>query len=129
MAKSVGNKHHRPGAKTRDMPERFESGWLDLLDSRTALAREMRDRYQCFTDDLGGLDRLSYAQRSLVERALWLEFWIASLERKLAAGEDLNIGQWTQATNTLQGILAKLGLDRVAQDVPNLTTWIKERSK
>ncbi|WP_142494757.1 hypothetical protein [Thalassovita litoralis] len=55
------------------------------------------------TDDLGGVDRLSYSQRSLVERALWIEHWIAQQERELAEGRigAFDAGRWTQATNSL----------------------------
>ena len=55
---------------TQAPPKTFNTGWLSELDGRTAIAQEMRARYAAFTNDLGGVDRLSYAQRSLVERAL-----------------------------------------------------------
>lgn len=112
--------------KLRDVPDRFSGGWLDALDSRTALARHMRDRYQALTDDLGGMDALSYAQRSLCERALWLEYWLASQERELAGGKDFDVGKWVQAANSLQGIYTKLGLRRQKRDVPDLKQWLKE---
>lgn len=98
-------------------PEQFQNGWLDELDGRTGIAQIMRDRFRAFTDDLGGADRLSYAQRSLTERALWLEYWLAMQEQALASGQDFNVGQWVQATNSLQGIFVKLGLYRHARDV------------
>ena len=93
-------------------PNKFNTGWLADLDGRTAIAQVMRERYQAFTNDLGGVERLSYAQRSLVERALWLEYWLAQQEQALASGADFDVARWTQAANSLQGILSKLGLDR-----------------
>ena len=98
------------------------------LDGRTAVAQVMRERYDVFTADLGGVDRLSYAQRSLVERALWLEYWLAQQEQNLATGADFDVGKWTQAANSLQGILTKLGLERKAKDVPNLHDYINNRA-
>ena len=115
--------------KAQDMPERFQQGWLEALDSRTALAKLMRDRYAALTDDLGGADRLSYAQRSLCERALWLEYWLASQERELATGQPFDVGKWVQAANSLQGIYSKLGLERVANEVPDLQTFLKNKAK
>ena len=103
--------------KNSTVPSRFENGWLDELDSRTAIAKEMRDRYTELTDDLGGLERLSYQQRSLAERSLWLEFWLSSQERLLADGGEFDVGKWVQACNGLQGIYAKLGLDRITKKV------------
>jgi len=76
----------------------------------------MRERYRAFTDDLGGADSLTYAKRSLVERVLWLEYWLAQQERALAQGQEFDVGRWTQAVNALQGILSKLGLERQDKD-------------
>ena len=88
----------------------------------------MRERYAAFTNDLGGVERLSYAQRSLVERALHLEYWLAQQERALIEGADFDVGKWTQAANALQGILTKLGLDRQAKDVPNLHDYLAQKA-
>jgi hypothetical protein len=114
----------KAGKATQTIPEDFHHGWLDSLDYRTAMAREMRERYVALTNDLGGVDRLSYAQRSLCERALWLEFWLASQERALAAGAEFDAGKWTQACNALQGIFSKLGLRRQTRDVPSLPEYL-----
>lgn len=113
--------------KTDSPPDRFQQGWLDRLDGRFAMAQELRQRYDALTSDLGGADRLSYAQRSLCERVLWLEFWLASQERELARGGEFHIGSWVQAVNSLQGIFTKLGLKRQAKDVPSLNQWMRER--
>ena len=113
--------------KTQDIPGKFTNGWLDDLDGRLGLARELRERYQALTDDLGGADQLSYAQRSLSERALWLEFWLATQERELAAGAEFDVARWTQAANSLQGIFAKLGLNRVARDAITLQQFIASK--
>ena len=103
--------------KSTMIPEKFTQGWLTELDSRTALAKEMRERYTTLTNDLGGLPCLSYQQRSLAERALWLEYWLASQERILAEGGEFDVGRWTQAANSLQGLYAKLGLSRTTREV------------
>jgi len=97
-------------------PKKFNTGWRADLDKRTALAQVMRERYLEFTDDLGGRDNLGYAKRSLVERVLWLEYWLADQERALAQGQEFDVGRWTQAVNALQGILSKLGLERRDKD-------------
>jgi|TARA_R100000501_G_C2619364_1_gene112726 hypothetical protein len=108
-------------------PVKFTQGWLSELDGRTGIAQVMRQRYDAFTSDLGGADRLSYGQRSLVERALWLEYWLAQQEQGLASGRDFDVGKWVQAANSLQGILSKLGLERVAHNVPDLADYLSRR--
>ncbi len=114
--------------KLQSPPDRFSRGWLESLDGRTAVAQAMRERWQQFTDDLGGAERLSYGQLSLVERALWLEFWLSSQEQALASGSEFDVGKWVQAANSLQGILAKLGLERVARDIPDLAQYLQRRA-
>jgi len=113
---------------TQTPPSKFNTGWLSELDGRTAIAQEMRERFRAFTDDLGGADTLSYAKRSLVERALWLEFWLAQQEQALAGGSDFDVGKWTAAANSLQGILSKLGLDRQAKGVPSLNEYLARKA-
>tara|TARA_Y100000780_G_scaffold232359_1_gene262995 strand:+ start:3145 stop:3501 length:357 start_codon:yes stop_codon:yes gene_type:complete len=109
-------------------PEHYRADWLSTLDGRTAIAQVMRERWQSMTDDLGGASQLSYAQRSLAERALWLEYWMQQQEQALAGGGEFDVGKWTQAANSLQGILAKLGLQRVARDVPDLAEYLQKRA-
>jgi len=111
------------------VPAKYSTGFLDNLDGRLGVARDLRQRFEALTGDLGGSDSLSYAQRSLCERALFLEFWLARQEATLANGGKFEIGPWVQATNSLQGIFAKLGLKRVAKDVPHLEEWIRRRDE
>ena len=46
--------------KYSTVPNKFDTGWLDELDSCTSIAKEMRERYTALTNDLGGVDALSY---------------------------------------------------------------------
>lgn len=111
-------------AKPEQVPERYRLGWLDALDGRLSLARDLRQRFAEVCSDLGGQDQLSYMQRSLVERGLWLEYWLATQERELAGGNEFDVGKWVQATNSLQGIYSKLGLERKARNVPSLSEYL-----
>lgn len=105
-------------------PKTFKPNWMNHLDTRTTVAKEMRERFTCMTSDLGGLEHLSYAQKSLVERALWLEHWLRTQESELASGEPFDVGKWVQAANSLQGILSKLGLERQAKNVTSFQDFI-----
>ncbi|QTP55426.1 hypothetical protein HNO51_12485 [Billgrantia sulfidoxydans] len=113
--------------KLQAPPDTYSPGWLSTLDGRTGIAQTMRSRYAAMTSDLGGAESLSYAQRSLVERALWLEYWLQQQEVELAEGKEFDVSRWIQAANGLQGILAKLGLERKARDVPSLADYLAAR--
>lgn len=86
-------------------------------------------QHKALTDDLGGVDQLSYQQRALVERALWLEYHLQLEEQKLANGQEFDSGKWTQSCNALQGILSKLGLHRVAKTIPALQHYVNGGKK
>lgn len=109
-------------------PQKFTNGWLSQLDGRTGVAQVMRERYTALSNDLGGADALSYQERLLVERVLWLEYWIAQQEQGIATGQDVDMGRYTQAVNSVQGLVMKLGLQRRSKDVPNLAEFIKARA-
>jgi len=58
--------------KAHAVSSRFEPGFVAKLDGRTEVARMLRANYELIVADLGGEDELSYFQRSLIERALWM---------------------------------------------------------
>lgn len=116
-------------AKLKAPPDKFAPGWLSELDGRSSIAQTMRTRYAEMTSDLGGADSLSLAQRLLVERALWLTYWLETQEVQLADGREFDVSRWIQAANGLQGILSKLGLERKARDVPSLSEYLAGKSQ
>ena len=55
-------------------------------------------------------------------------FYLGYLERILrAAAGKIDIVTYTTATNTLRRLVADVGLERVARDVPDLADWLRER--
>jgi len=111
--------------KQAEVPQQYSEDWIDRLDGRTKLAQAVRTRLNALTADLGG--GLSYQRRSLAKRAVWIELVIEQQEAALARGEDVDQGRLTQAVNTLIGLLKTLGLERVARDVPDLQTYLRNR--
>ena len=115
--------------KLKAIPEQYRADWLDQMDGRLGMVKVIKDRLGMLTDDLGGVEQMSYQRRSLCRRVVWLEALIEQQEIALSRGEEIDQGKWTQAVNSLMGLLKTVGLERVAQDVPSVTTWIKERSQ
>ncbi|WP_417514805.1 hypothetical protein [Marinobacter sp.] len=113
--------------KQADIPAKYSADWLEKLDGRTSLARAVNDRYSALTQDLGGNERLSYQRRSLCKRIVYMECVIEQQEAALSRGEEVDQGRLTQAVNTLIGLLKTVGLDRMAHDVPDLATFLKQR--
>jgi len=67
-------------SRSQPVSAKFANGWLDGLDGRLGLARELRQRLETLTNDLGGSDSLSYAESSLCERALLCCFYGLELD-------------------------------------------------
>lgn len=105
-------------SKLQAPPIKYQAGFLDSLDKRTAIAQDLQARFDTYAADLGGVDRLSYAQRSLLEHCLFLQYWLNQQEQVLATGSgEFDSGRYAQALNTIQGLFSKLGLSRVAREI------------
>lgn len=111
------------------LPEEFTPKFLDQLDGRTVVARTLRARLGEIMGDLGGEDQLSYAQRSLARRAVWLESWIETQEAEAADGKQVDIGRQVQALNSLVGLWRTLGLERRQKNAPSLREYIKAKEQ
>lgn len=114
-------------ARDTAMPTEFTPRFLEHLDGRTVAARTMRHRLVELHNDLGGEAALSYQQKVICRRIIWLESWIETMEAHAAEGEDVDIGKQVQALNSLIGCLKALGLERRSRDVPDLQTYLKQR--
>ncbi|MCG5527344.1 MULTISPECIES: hypothetical protein [Halorhodospira] len=113
--------------KLREVPQQFAQDWIQKLDGRTKLAQAVRQRLDALQADLGGPGALSYQERSLCRRALWLEALIEQREAALARGEPIDEGSHTQSINALMGVWKALGLKRRSRDVPDLQTYLAQQ--
>ena len=102
------------------LPDSYRAGWLDKLDRRTKVARAIMQRIDALTSDAGGADTLSHAKTSLIRRAAFLEAIVESHELKLAGGQEIDVGAYTQSLNSMLGLYRLLGIERVARSVRTL---------
>ena len=100
--------------------------FLETIDQRSLPARLFRDIYDQIVADLGGAKRLSELQTQITRRAAALSTLAVVLETKLAAGEEIDVGQFVLLTNALNRAAERLGMVRVARDVtPRLEDHFK----
>jgi hypothetical protein len=102
------------------IPQHYAPDFMDRLDKRTVLGRAVLERYTGVVSDLGGEDALSNIKHSLIRRFTWYEMMIEGMECRAAAGEGVDIGSWTQLTNSWLGIGRLLGLERRQRPVESL---------
>ena len=100
-------------------------GKLPNVDGRTWPARRYRELVANMSSDLGG--EVSTCKAAIVCRAASLMTWCEQQEAEHANSGKLDIQVYTTAVNSLRRLLADLGLERVARDVPDLQTWIARR--
>ncbi|AEG31545.1 hypothetical protein [Thiomicrospira cyclica] len=111
------------------IPIKFTENWLEGLDGRTGVARDLKERYKELTDDLGGFKNLSYQQRALCSRALFIEYNLKKQEEDMALGKDFDPGVYAQSVNTLIGLFRMLGIERKKQEAITLNDFIESKSK
>jgi hypothetical protein len=119
-------KNGTENGKSSEIPARCSEQWIEKLDGRTQIARIIRDRLEELQTDLGGPAQLSYQEKSLTKRAIWLEAVIEQQEIALSKGEEIDQGKLTQAVNSLIGLLKALGLERRAAEVPTIAEYCRE---
>jgi hypothetical protein len=91
----------------------YKPDFVGRLDGRTKLADVIPQRIESIETDLGGSDGLSYARKSLVRRAVWLEaVEFETYEQNLGKDRTIDLGAYTQAINSLLGLFRLLGLER-----------------
>jgi hypothetical protein len=102
------------------LPDNYSANWLQRLDKRTKIARAVLSRISELESDAGGAEALSAARRSLIRHAAWLDALVDSHELRLASGEQIDSGAYTQSLNSLIGLLRLLGLERRQKPVRSL---------
>lgn len=116
------------GRKRRDLPK-WSNGCLSHIDGRSELAYALRQRQEALEHDVsaGEPDRLTYGQRSLIQRALWLEARLEHDEALLITGEPIAAGSHSTLLNCLVAIYRTLGIDRKSKPAPALSDYINSK--
>jgi hypothetical protein len=113
--------------KFQKPPKVFEQGFLQKLDGRTVAFQALNDSFNELTADLGGVKGLSHIQLCLVERFVFLEYFLKSLEAKIASSPKKSsrlIARWVQSLNCLIGLAKCVGLERRVKTVTNLKDYV-----
>lgn len=96
------------------------------LDRRTAAARRAMELVSGLESDLGGGDRLTVAERQLVQRAAVLGAIIEHHEARWLDGQVINVNEHLASINAQRRVLEAVGLERRARDVtPDLDTYLR----
>lgn len=109
-------------ARTRAGKVRLRT--LSDIDKRTAAYARFQNLVAGYTSDVGGDP--TTAQEAIIQRAVSLQVWCEDAEAAYAGSGELDIGQFTTATNALRRLLMDLGLERKQRDIsiPEFSNYI-----
>ena len=110
------------------LPDHYRAEGFKRLDKRGRVARAVLARVGELEADAGGADSLSAARRSLIRHAVWLDALVESHELRLAEGQRIDSGAYTQALNSLIGLYRLLGLERKARKTESLRDVMRGES-
>ncbi len=119
-----------PPSKPQSIPGKFKPGFLAEMDGRKEIVKTLRANYETIVNDLGGADDVSHVKGALVERFVWLEAILQTLEHSMANGDTTfqeTLGKWTQAVNSLNGLARILGIERLQPSV-TLSEYTKKKT-
>ena len=121
--KQRGVKGREQRRKEIAIPQTFVPKFLDDLDQRCGITKEIKRRYETLVEDTGAD---SYQQEMLCQRAIFVGVQLETMECMAAESGKFDPGIYTQMTNSLLGLLKALGLDRKIKDAASLKTYMEE---
>lgn len=115
----------RAGRRARQVPTlpgRFEPKFIETsTDKRCKVVKLIRKQ----------LERLkteaccdSFAKEMLAEQAVFVAVQLETMKVNALEGKEFSAGSYTQMVNCLVGLLGKLGLERKAADVLDLSAYL-----
>src|SRR5687767_2983532 len=114
--------------KTRSKVRNRNSLFVDEIDGRSREYRRFRDVLAQLESDMGGDP--SEAQTAIARNAAALAVWCERQQATLAGGGNIDIAEYTTATNALRRLLCDLGLERRARDVTtDLRSYLETRNR
>lgn len=104
------------------VPKAFVPKFWDELDGRCIVAKEIRRRYEELASDTGAD---SVQKQMLVQRAVFINLRLEAIECEAAQGEPFDAGLYASMTNSLNGLLSKLGLNKQIKNADDLQSYLE----
>jgi hypothetical protein len=114
LKKRPTRRSERKATSAVTLSNSFRPRFWESCDGRSQITKEITRRYRLLCKD-SGAD--SYQKELLCQRAIFLAVRLETLEVEAAETGDIDFGSYTQAVNSLQGILKSLGLAKQASRV------------
>lgn len=113
----MGGKNSGKGTKPIDISKRFQTDFLETMDGRVTAVKALHGRFNALATDLGGIDGLSFQEKTLCKRVVHLEALITKMESVLVKGGAVEVHVYLAAINALASLLSRLGLKRRSKQI------------
>jgi hypothetical protein len=127
MQADTVQKKTKQSNKAVTIPSRFVPKFWADSDSRIAMVKKIRRRCAQIREDAGG--HVSVQRDLLCQRIAFLSLVLETQEVRAVEDGLIDLGVYTQATNSLLGLLKTVGLDRHVKSVADLKTYLDERKR
>jgi hypothetical protein len=109
------------------LPNRFIPRFWEDSDNRLAAVRLVRQRCERLKSHAGGDECV---QRDLLcQRAAFLSIILETFEVEAAEGKGMDLAVYTQAVNSLQGLLKTLGLEKRIKSTHDLRSYLNGKKE
>jgi hypothetical protein len=116
--------------KATDIPDCYmdqcPQDFLEHMDGRVALVKQLRRKLDDLYDDLGGEAQVSQKEKILCKRLVHLERWIERQEAVLMEGGTVHENTYLNAVNVLSSLCGRLGLKRRTKVVGTLAELLSQ---
>jgi hypothetical protein len=129
--RSLRGTNMKRAEKLTTLPAKYEPGFLRRMDRRTEISQRLQAAYDTVVRDCGGFRLCSHVKLALIERFIFLEAMLQSWELMIVqnpkAASEL-IGRWVQASNAIQGLAVKIGIERSPVATPaGLKAYVQDK--
>ena len=100
------------------------------VDGRSGWVRRAKELIAEHTQDLGGIDNISAAEKSIIRRASTISVELERLEKKFALAGEVNaddLDLYARVAANLRRLLEAVGLQRRPRDVTTLDQYLDKR--
>lgn len=127
MTQRPSTRAERRAKTPATLPGRFEPRFWETTDQRQGVVKEIRRRLEALRDD-AGVD--SVQKEMLVRRAIFISIQLETMEVQSVETGEFQPNIYAQMTNSLLGLLSKLGLEKQAiKKVVNLDEYVNGGGK
>ncbi len=118
--------------KLSELPTFYMEHFLQRIDKRSELWFHLNRSYQQIVEDLGGIEKISSMELTLIDRLIFLIFIVRKREVSLFESEDYSkesVLEVRQLGNQITSLCSRLGITRRQDQAVDLAEYLKRNKE